>query len=90
MNPSIWNFPYDELPTPYRVWPGGPSGCEECLGMLSLLTPERVLRTSSTEIKTGETVTLAWDLPTWKIPRIGGSMSQLLISHYGKKVLNSC
>ncbi|KAF2087341.1 hypothetical protein K490DRAFT_73736 [Saccharata proteae CBS 121410] len=54
--------PFDQLPNPKRVWIGEPGSREEGLGRLVLLTPERVARAAATEIKTGQRVTLGWDL----------------------------
>lgn len=62
MPPSIYDTPYDELPNPRQVWVGGPSSHEEGMGKVSLLTPELVAKTAAEEIKTGQRVTMNWDL----------------------------
>ena len=62
MPPSIYDTPYDELPYPRQVWVGEPSSHEEGMGKVSLLTPELVAKTAAEEIKTGQRVTMNWDL----------------------------
>ena len=59
---SVFDTPYDQLPNPRQVWVGSPGSCEEGLGKLSLLTPDVVSKAAATEVKTGERVTLGWEL----------------------------
>jgi len=57
--PEIYSTPFDQLPTPKRVWQSTPEGSR--LGKLQLLNPDTVARAAS-EIKTGQRVGLNWDL----------------------------
>lgn len=59
---SIYSTPFDELKDPRRVWKGKPGSHEEGMGKLSLLTPELVAKAAASEIKTGQRVTLGWEL----------------------------
>lgn len=59
---SVFETPFDELPNPRQVWVGSPGSREEGLGKLSLLTPDVVSKAAASEVKTGERVTLGWEL----------------------------
>ena len=76
MPPSIYDTPYDELPNPRQVWVGEPSSHEEGMGKVSLLTPALVARTAKEEIKTGERVTMNWDLNKLEYPAVGRHRNQ--------------
>ena len=76
MPASIYDTPYDKLPNPRQVWVGEPSSHEEGMGKVSLLTPELVAKTAATEIKTGQRVTMAWDLTKLEYAGLGRSKSQ--------------
>ena len=76
MPPSIYDTPYDELPNPRQVWVGEPSSHEEGLGEISLLTPELVARAAAEEIKTGQRVTMNWDLTKLEYSAVGRHKTQ--------------
>jgi hypothetical protein len=59
---SAFDIPFDQLPNPRQVWVGSPGSREEGLGKLAILTPEVVSQAAASEIKTGERVTLGWEL----------------------------
>ena len=76
MPPAIYDTPYDELSNPRQVWVGEPSSHAEGLGKISLLTPELVARTAAEEIKTGQRVTLNWDLTKLEYSAVGRHKTQ--------------
>ena len=76
MPPSIYDTPYDELPNPRQVWVGEPSSHEEGMGKVSLLTPELVAKTAAEEIKTGQRVTMNWDLTKLEYSAAGRHKTQ--------------
>ena len=76
MPPSIYDTRYDELPNPRQVWVGEPSSHEEGMGKVSLLTPELVAKTAAEEIKTGQRVTMNWDLTKLEFSAAGRHKTQ--------------
>ncbi|KAL2203331.1 hypothetical protein CC79DRAFT_1337959 [Sarocladium strictum] len=53
---------FDSLPDPRKVWTGEPDSHEEGLGRLILLTPSIVAAAASSCIRTGQRVSLNWEL----------------------------
>lgn len=73
---SLYDTPFDKLPNPRQVWVGEPGSEEEGLGKLSILTPELVAQTAAAEVKTGQRVTLQWDLSKLEYVGLGRPNSQ--------------
>ena len=73
---SLHDLPFDKLPNPRQVWVGEPGSEEEGMGKLALLTPERVASAAAGEIKTGQRVTLQWDMEKLEIAAMGRSKAQ--------------
>ncbi|KAH6639625.1 hypothetical protein C7974DRAFT_135664 [Boeremia exigua] len=69
--PAIYDTPFDELPDKKRVWVGTPGSREEGLAKLALLTPSVVAKAAADEIKTGQRVSLNWELPKLEIAGFG-------------------
>ena len=73
---DLHSLSYDELPDRRRVWPGAPGSREEGLGRLALLTPNVVAAAASSSIRTGQRVSLNWDLTKLDIANFNRAPTQ--------------
>ena len=62
---------FDELPNKKQVWPCQPYSREEGLGRLVLLTPDVVASAAATCIRSGQRVSLGWELTKLEIANFG-------------------
>lgn len=67
---------YDSLPDPRRVWSGAPNSREEGLGRLVLLTPDVVAKAAASCIKSGNRVSLSWDMTKLDIANFNRAPAQ--------------
>lgn len=76
---STHETPFDSLPDKRRVW-NQPAGSEnEGLGRLVILTPDIVANAAKSCIKTGERVSLNWDLTKLEMAQFNRAPTQHLI-----------
>lgn len=80
---DLHSLSYDELPDKRRVWPAAPGSREEGLGRLVLLTPDVVAAAAST-IRTGQRVSLNWDLTKLDVANFNRAPTQ----HHITSLLN--
>lgn len=73
---SFQDLKFDSLPDKRRVWHGRPGSREEGLGRLVLLTPAVVSSAAGSCIKTGERVSLNWDLTKLQVANFNRAPTQ--------------
>ncbi|KAL6412333.1 Cornichon [Ilyonectria robusta] len=76
MPESIHSIKFDSLPDKHRVWHAKPGSKEEGLGKLVLLTPEVVAKAAASCIRTGQRVSLNWDLTKLDIANFNRAPTQ--------------
>jgi kynurenine formamidase len=75
-NNSIHERPFDSLPDKRKVWTGSPGSREEGLGRLVLLTPEVVANAAKSCIRSGQRVSLNWDLTRLELANFNRAPTQ--------------
>ncbi|OCT53939.1 hypothetical protein CLCR_10460 [Cladophialophora carrionii] len=70
---SLHLTPFDDLPNRKQVWPNEPNSREEGLGRLVLLTPDIVAFAGASCIRSGQRVSLGWELNKLEIANFGRS-----------------
>lgn len=73
---KIHKTPYDQLPDPRQVWNGPPNSHAEGLGRLIILTPDIVRAAAASCIRTGQRISLGWDLTKLEIANFNRQPTQ--------------